>query len=246
MAKLEKYTTLTLVILLATSAIGIIQLSNARTITKPEIPQFTVEFVDNSHVYPPTNSVDPYSGETIQSGGGSTVINKGLELTIKNQQFSSYYENNNFIDLYYRVGYKGHYENDWHYYTIPANLESYYTVVWIGLVWDEQSSPDIRLRALSPGDKVDFKVQSEVGYFGMAENPYVPIGSSINYDDLHGEASDWSTVLTYTMSGAKNTTSSIGPTPTVPELDVTSILPLLVIIPLVTVFIVKKRPYLKA
>jgi hypothetical protein len=245
MAKFTKYLTLTSVILLVISSIGIIQFSNARTITKPEIPQFTVAYVDNSYVNPPTYSVDPYSGETIQSGGGFTVLNKGLELKITNQQFTSYYEDDNFINLYYRVGYKGHYENEWHYYTRTADLDSDNTVVWIGLIWD-QSSPDIRLHALSAGDKVDFKVQSEIGYFGLAENPYVPIGISINYDDLHGEASDWSPTLTYTMSGTQSTTSSNGPTPTVPEFDVIAILPLFVVIPMIITLIARKNSQLKA
>ena len=112
--------------------------------------------------------------------------------------------------------------------------DSDYTTIGVGLVWDTWS-PDIPLGELSTGDKVDFKVQSQIGYFGLRENRLVPMGYSINYDDLHGEASEWSTEQTFVMTGTPE------PTPTVPEFPVIAFLPILVVMTLVATVLLRKK-----
>jgi len=212
MAGMYRTCALGMVAIFVLSSIIMVESASGQTIPKPAMPEFTAKYVDNSYTYPPTYGTDPYSGKTIQTGGGFTHYNKTIEISIKNQPFTTYYEDDNLINLYYRVSYKGHFENQCHYYTKNANLDSDYTSIWFGLVWDTWS-PEVSLGALSAGDKVDFRVQTQIGYFGLRENRLAPTGYSINYDDLHGEASEWSTIQTFVMTGTPDLTPLPPPSP---------------------------------
>lgn len=171
------------------------------SIPKPSVPDFTVEYVDNSYYVPPTYEVDEYSGETVQVGGGFTVTNKSIELTIKNQPFTPYVfrddEGVHEIYLHYQVGYKGHFGEDWHYTTAsPNDPSSDYTVILFGLEWDIWQ-PTISLGALSSGDHVDFQVQARIGYNSVVEPSQHIMDPGVYV--FHGESSEWSTTQTITI-----------------------------------------------
>jgi hypothetical protein len=177
------------------------------SIPKPSVPEFTIKNIDNSYYMPPTYGTDPYSGKTIQTGGGFIVQNKSIELTIKNQPFTSYrdgpYVDSNNISLYYQIGYKGHFEDQWHYYTTYAKTGSEYTVILAGLIWDG-SQPTIALGNLPAGSQVDFQVQAEIGYFTLNEHYPILVPQ---YGDFHGESSGWSNTQTITVGDNTLTTA---------------------------------------
>ena len=86
------------------------QEATAQSIPKPAVPQFTVEYVDNSYYIEPTYGIDEYSGETVKTGGGYTYENKSIELKITNQPFTAYNDNDGHrINMYYQIQYKGHF-----------------------------------------------------------------------------------------------------------------------------------------
>jgi hypothetical protein len=167
------------------------------SIPEPSVPEFTVEYVDNSYYVPPTYGVDEYSGETVQIGGGFTVTNKSIELTIKYQPFTRYcFKDENgthAVDLSYKIGYKGHFGEDWYYTTETAFDSGYDTVV---LFWLEcgGSRPSIFLGPLSAGDKVDFQVQARIGYRNYVRLPSHVMDPGV-YEYI-GETSEWSNTQT--------------------------------------------------
>ncbi len=78
----------------------------------PSTPQFTVQYIDRSYTEPPIYGTDPYTGKTIQTGGGNYVDNRTIDVTIQNQPFTPYQYGNSTVYLFYAVRSKGHYE-DW-------------------------------------------------------------------------------------------------------------------------------------
>ncbi len=87
---------------------------SASSIPKPSVPEFIVQFVDNSYDIPTTYTTDPYTGQQI-TNPGRHVENKCIVVVkIKNQQFQPFkneYEQT--IDLYYNIRIKGYYEENW-------------------------------------------------------------------------------------------------------------------------------------
>ncbi len=121
---MRKSVALLLVVVLVAS--GLVTLKPASAITKPSAPEFTARFVDNSYDVQPTYSYDSYSGKNVIVENGYHVQNKTIELKIKNQGFSSYYDSSgNLLTLYYLVQTRGHFGGSWWYindgYYGPAN-----------------------------------------------------------------------------------------------------------------------------
>jgi hypothetical protein len=176
------------------------------SIPKPSVPEFTVEYVNNSYYAPPIYGIDEYSGETVQTGGGFTVANKSIELTIKNQPFIHYVlkDENGTHDVYlrYQIGYKGHFGEEWHYITETVyDSSSDYTIILFGVDWD-RSNDGVVLQHLSSGDKMDFQVQARIGYielkYDLSAGSYLP-GGYPSYQVFHGTESGWSGTQTITI-----------------------------------------------
>ena len=72
----------------------------------PTIPEFTVKFIDSSYATPATYSIDPYTGQNV-THNGFYVVNKTIEVTIKNQQFDKAFS------LYYNIRVKEHSAENW-------------------------------------------------------------------------------------------------------------------------------------
>jgi len=124
---------------------------------KPSVPQFSVKLVDYSYEVYPVPTTDPYTGPiTIP---GYRVENKTIEVTIKNQLFTPYTdEDGHKINLYYIIQFKGHYE-EWQSYesysysgTRLVQSDSSYTIY---------SMPTDKY---AYGSKLDFRVQAVIGY----------------------------------------------------------------------------------
>ena len=111
MKLISKSFALFLIVILAVSSLIIVE-SASTSIPKPSAPEFNVRYVDHSYDEPAVYDIDPYTGNTVVTQGGYHVQNNSVEIVIKNQDFTSYHnENGSRIWLYYNVAIKGHFEN---------------------------------------------------------------------------------------------------------------------------------------
>lgn len=78
------------------------------------VPEFTLKLVAHPYDVPSTYEIDPYTGEKIITSYGYHEENKSIEVTIKNQPFTSTLDaSGNYTSLYYNVRYKGNYADEW-------------------------------------------------------------------------------------------------------------------------------------
>jgi hypothetical protein len=262
MGKINKAFALLLTLTIAMSCLSvlIVKPTNAQTIPKPTVPQFTVEYLTQTSVIPattPTYTIDPYSGQQkiLNQGRQSYNVTSGwLELKIKNQPFTPYNNSDGvYISLYYNLRYKGHYETNWTYY--PFNPDGISSKIYGG--WDmtyliPYTASNTEYTTITSGlDKlgipnygqVDFQVQAQIGYIQDTGDAFAARVWGIHYN-FTGETSDWSNTQTVTISAtsaSSNPTSTMSPTPTVPEFTLLAIVLLLVAIPFVTVLLTLKR-----
>jgi hypothetical protein len=126
--------------------------------SKPSVPQFSVKFFDSSYDVPPstTKTVDQYTGkETTTTIPGYHVTQMSVEVTIKNQPFTPYTnEDGQETYLFYGVEVKGHFGEVWFplrgahgsYSHVQSN--SGYTVVTTVSNYDVGAQLDFRVHAL--------------------------------------------------------------------------------------------------
>ena len=102
-----------LILILAASSLIVVKPAHS-SITKPSVPEFTVKLVDSSYDVPTTYSIDPYTGENV-THAGSHVERRSIEVKIKNQPFTPYYDESSGwnISFYYNIRIKGYYSEDW-------------------------------------------------------------------------------------------------------------------------------------
>jgi hypothetical protein len=184
--------------------------TNAQTIPKPSVPEFTIQYVAHPYDVPATYTIDPYTGETI-THPGYHVENKSRVLVIKNQPLPPDLSNGE-VTVYYQVRYKGHYsDNEWyevyHLPDYPVQSDSEYTTI----------SPKLNIQSKSAstdGAKIDFQVQALIGSIYLVE---ARLYGGANYWTFDGEKSDWSCTQTITVNLTTPTPSPSSPTPTTPS-----------------------------
>jgi len=270
MGNINRTWALILIAVIAFSCLSLLSFkpANAQTIPKPSVPEFTLEYSDKSYDVPPTYGLDPYTGKNIMTQAGYYVKNASVEVTIKNQPFTAYRnDNGSMVYLFYVVETKGHFE-DWNPYYADAsywlrqNLSEMYptnfvaasntqnTVVTYGLEGDNATISSsyngdytYTLSNIAGEGKVDFRIQTIIGYstrYNDTAVPGVPVGNPTDPNPRHyvftGQYSDWSNTETISIPDGKVTTTeptnpTALPTPTVPEL------PLFVLIPVVIVML---------
>jgi len=193
MRLLSKSLILLLIISFAIPGLNLLPPTTAQTIPKPSVPEFTVEFSAHPYDVPPTYGIDPYTGKNVTITEGYHVLNKTIEVTIKNQPSNPY-------SLYYNVSMKGHYENDWTY--IPNDDKGYpasdsdYTVIAIS----EYYSRPAGVEKVTDPIQIDFRVEALIGYYTRIYDEYVfPIGK-LYHDVFTGETSSWSNTQTLTLT----------------------------------------------
>jgi hypothetical protein len=165
--------------------------------SKPSVPEFTVELVDHSYVVPQTTSVDPYTGEEVIHPS-YTVENKTIDITIKNQPFTS---PNSSTNLYYGVRVKGNFEENWtelHYITNRTNDNRL-------RVQSASENTVISIPQDYPQGKVDFQVKAVIA----TAHPLL----NTNFGHWTWEASDWSNTQTLAISESQTPTPSPTTTP---------------------------------
>jgi hypothetical protein len=226
MDRTTKGFSLLLVAILAVSSLILVESASAQSIPKPSVPEFTLKFVDHSYDVPPTYGIDQYTGKTVMTHEGYHAENKSIEIVIKNQPplLALKLDNEHYAAVFYNISYKGHYGENWEYYSY--NLETEYF-----LHQSEDSEYTTTSFKQIPSDgQIDFRVQAQVGYFTSYNMPW-------KVYVFHGETSGWSNIQTITIPEGSTSTSSPNPTPTstqnptptatVPELSWLAILLLL-------------------
>jgi hypothetical protein len=208
---MSKRVTLLLVLVLTTSGLVQIMLAHG-AIPKSSVPEFTVKFVDRSYDVSPSYSIDPYTGKNV-TNAGYHVENRTIEVTIKNQPFTSYIDNSTGapwnITLFYNVRLRGYYTDNWtDVYNpglgYPAQSNSDPTVLSYSL--DENVYP--LWGNLQQGGKMDFQVQALTGYVHRSYNPNATNLLFMWPWIFTGETSDWSSTQTITISESQTPSSS--------------------------------------
>ena len=262
MRLLSKSLILLLLFILVIPSLSLVKPTNAQSIPKPSVPEFTVKYVDYSYDVPATYGIDQYTDQNITTQAGYHVDNRSIEFTIKNQPFTPYNDSSGHtIGLYYNFRYKGNYTNTWTYYPENANGQSVlhysalgmeeeiypptyqasnsdYTTILLRLI---RLGPPVGSQEIPNGATLQFQLQALVGYF---------MANDYGYFILTGNSSDWSSTQTVTIgetstspNPTQSSTNTISPTPTptVLELSWLAILPLLIATPLIILILLKKK-----
>jgi hypothetical protein len=236
MNRISKSSAVFFILIMAVSSLSLIMVKPtfAQTVSKPSIPEFTVKYVDSSYDVPATTSINQYTGKTV-TNQGYHVENETLQLTIKNQPFTSYIDNGQNISFYYNVREKGDFSGHWIDFYSPDNgypTESRGDYTTITFVLGNYSI----FGYTPPNSKIDFQVQALIGSVHRISN--ITAGNQFPWElfpwIFDGQTSDWSntqTVTVYAYSSSPTPTSSL--TPTVPEFP-SWIIPLLVSMMLAT------------
>jgi hypothetical protein len=172
-------------------------------ITNPSIPEFAVKYIDASYNTPTTYSTDPYTGSTV-THQSQHIVNRTIELTIKNQPFTKYESDGQIINFYLNVRTKGSYDKDWitiyttdNGYLTPSN--STYSKVTYSL--DDNTPPF--WDNIQGGGSVDFQVQALIGSIHRAYDPNAT--PPFVYPWLFfGQTSDWSNTQTIHIPTSTN------------------------------------------
>jgi hypothetical protein len=230
MARMGKYLSLCLVAILAVTSLLMIKPIDAQTITKPSVPEFSLDYTEHHYGTPSktTSTIDPYTGKTTTTTvPGQYTEWHTLYIIIKNQPFVPFQDSNKNIDLYFNVSYKGHFENEWHDYP-PYNGSSQEAWNYNGWFYEQKDSQDtiIFFNLLPKEGKVDFRVEAHTGYYKVNQI-YPPNDPRPYYTyEFIGQSSGWSStqtldVISGSISIPVSTTSPIS-TPTVPEFPITA------------------------
>jgi hypothetical protein len=169
---------------------------------KPSVPQFTVQLVDYSYDVPhfTTTTIDQYTGEKITTTTpGYRVENKTIEITIKNQHFTSYVGTNGITYyLYYNVQSKGRFGKDWQNWGSTVQIKNPYGGGFLlSSEYLQGSLVSGSVNGYATGAQVDFRVEAIIGH-------YVPDSPDHMFPQYWFEtdvSSGWSSVKTITISG---------------------------------------------
>lgn len=222
---MNKRAALLLIAILTLSSLLIGQAAPASAaISEPAVPEFTLAYNTHSSDKPATYVTDPYTGEQKVSTPAEHYEWQTIDITIKNQPFTSFKMtlDNNIVDalLYYDVQYKGHFEEKWHYYDptyyVVQNDSGPYTVITFfvgakgpngGVGWGTR-----RISRLSSdrGGEVDFQVKAFVGYMqpgGLVKYP--SLGPDVWIPGtFNGTESEWSSTQTIKIGESQASTPS--------------------------------------
>jgi hypothetical protein len=222
MARLGKYLCLFVVGMFVVSSLLTVLPTDAQTIPKPSVPEFTVTLADHSYDIPftITSTINPYTGEQENhTQGGYHIENKTIDVSILNQPFTSVTIDGNTTQLYYVIRWKGHYEN-WNDNITYSGFDYNYYLNLGGL---KASNSEYTVKSYSlpiQNGKIDFQVKAQAGYTFLYYGNHAhiqPIGTDFQAD----AESDWSPIQTVTIGESSSTNT---PSPTIPEFPVTATL----------------------
>ena len=218
---MSKHATLLLITVLTASSLIMARSALAKSITRPSIPEFTVEYVDNSYDIAPTYTIDPYTNNTVTQTYGEHVDDRTVVITIKNQPFTTFTDSNgNTINMFYNVRYKGTYGQEWTSmfgeraewagvydpygtYGFPTqDPSSQYTAIIYSLPWNIVDG------------KMDIQVEALKGYTNRTIDPSrAHITWAVYEYTFYGKESGWSNTTTITLEEGPSYTPNPTPTP---------------------------------
>jgi len=198
---MSKRATLLLIAVLGLSSLVMVSTVFAQSLLpKPSVPEFTLVLVDSSYDVPTTYSIDPYTGANV-THPGYHVADKKIGMKIKNQPFTSYYDDSigQTVGFYYNVRFKGSFSEEW---TELFRASDGYPHQWSDsdysvLAFLSETGKTIESYGFSKtfpdGAQVDYQVEAMIGYVhrddSMAFAPWV----------FTGEQSGWSKTITLTV-----------------------------------------------
>jgi hypothetical protein len=201
----RKALALTVILALLVSVLaGIVQAESS--IPKPSVPEFSLKVVAHPYDVAPTTTIDPYTGDEIITSYGYREENKSVEVTIKNQPFTSTLDvSGNYTSLYYNVQFKGQYTDEWKNARAFYNASnSEYTVISISLI--PYQIPD--------GSPLDFQVRAFIGYaVKKAYDSILPPEMQYYYEYI-GQTGDWSNTQTITIPASTTSPTDSPPAQT--------------------------------
>jgi hypothetical protein len=233
MDKVCKSLPLLLVVMLTASCFLSIQQTYAQSISKPSVPDFTIQPIGPSFDIPPTYSFN--------ASNGLFYVNEGyhfeystVQVIIKNQAFIN---QTNLDHMYYSVRLKPHNYPDSYWNELfnpnldgfPIQSSSNYTIIPIAAEGSTENQYQI-----SAGATTDIQVKAMIGHIERGFN-----GNATNQIEMYpyvfiGQTSDWSKTQTVTLPPKipftpSASTPTHAPSPTVPELSWLILLPLFLI-----------------
>ncbi len=202
----SKLFTLILILIIAVPSLSLMIIKPVSAeISKPSVPEFSAKIIDYSDA-------------------------KAIELTIKNQPFESYTDNDQTISLYYNVHFK------------LQDSDSWTAMYYCGDVFPTHSNSDITLvypLQLTQNDNSNYYLLKEKGghYYLLSQIPFdgqidfrvQAMEGVLTSASFTGQTSDWTNVQTLTIQGP-SASSNPTPTPSAPELPWFVILPLFLLV----------------
>ena len=173
-------------------------------------PEFIVTFEANPYFEPPAYRIDPFTGENETIHTGYNVENKSIVVRIKNTPFTPYYTkiNGSYLELFYIVRAKGHFEDSWTQLSFVNVSNSEYSTKYYIIGTELGYANDFALfKNLSVDDMVDFQVQEQLGVY-MKDYGFIP---QFGPASSRYPSSDFSEMQTLTISSPQTPTPS--PTP---------------------------------
>jgi hypothetical protein len=226
---MRKSATLLLIAVLVLSSLIMVNSAFAQSIPKPSVPEFTVEYFDNSYDIAPTYTTDPYTNNTVIQTRGDHVDNRTVVVTIKNQPFTPFTDKDgNTINLFYSVRYKGTFGQEWtSMFGERAAWEGVYDPYGTyGFPTQDASSQHTTITYSLPWNIVDGKMDIQVEALeGYTNRTIDPSRSHINWVvyeyTFYGKESGWSNTTTITLGPLPSASPSppVSPEPTTNPID---------------------------
>jgi hypothetical protein len=203
---------------------------NAQSTPKPLVPEFTPLVNDHSYDVPPSGHVNLDTGQ-FEKHEGFYIKNGSIELSIKNQQFTSFSDSNGYqINLYYSIRVKPHGTNNWHYFPTDnpeeyfhADTSTYTTRIFKYSMnnFEYRSGAFFDYSTFPSRGRVDFQVEAFIGHLNATTEEYfqhlnaIHNSSSTQENDFVleyvGQSSNWSSIQTLAIPAYAYTS----PNPTV-------------------------------
>jgi len=159
--------------------------------SKPSAPEFTLRHVVTPYNVPEVFRINPYTGANESISPSFNGERQYIEITVKNQQFTSYNDaTGKLVNVYYNVSLKGHYRDVWGHYPDSAYEDLFnasasdYTVILV------------ELGTIPSDGQLDFRLEALIGHY-----KYDRISSGVEYVNGFSayETSGWSDTQTITV-----------------------------------------------
>jgi hypothetical protein len=237
---MNKFFTILLICILFSNSFVIcsnVTFVGAASISKPSVPEFTLQFIDDSYDVSPTVSKDPFNGDTVMTKEGYRVNNGTVKVKIKNQPFTSYKDSQgNWLCLCYNVRWKGHFDDTWREY-ISSRFGNEHTYIdaggfnsvgswstntphteltyYVGIDDNMNSHRSFSLGSVSNDGQIDFQVQALIGYYTVTE--VLEFFRLYDHYEFTGESSDWSRTQTVAIGASSSGVQNQSPTDKNPD-----------------------------